>query len=127
MTPELEQSILSSETIRTHAQDHAYAHDLYSAIALNKLTKNTFVPTRRNAVTDYSKRIAAAIVSNLRNTEDYAYWYNRNPTDHMTKEVERDLKKAGWLVVKSKAKKPQTSHDATTEHRPWWNFWQKHK
>lgn len=97
MTPELEKDILNSTKIAKNAQDKTYALHLYSAIARHRLKKRSLNPFAKKSTSDYSKRLAAAIVSILRN-ESFQEWYYTLPVEHVSKEVSKDLKSVGWLI-----------------------------
>lgn len=98
MTPEFEKSILSSNRITKRCADNDYAYTLYSIISEYKLQKRSLNPFKTKATTDYSRRLAAAIISTIRE-EPFSDWYKKTPDPVMFKDVETDLKKEGWIVL----------------------------
>lgn len=101
MTPELELSLTSSKRITKKCADDDYAYTLYSIISEYRLQKRSLNPFKKKPQTDYSRRIAAAIVSTIRN-EPFADWHKKSPDPVMFKEVETDLRKEGWNVIVDK-------------------------
>lgn len=98
MTPEFEKDIFKNDTIFENTQDSLYAFGLYSIISCYKVKKRSWNPFSKPPVTDYSKRLAAAIVGTIR-CEDFRTWYNKVPSREINPKVEKDLKKIGWVIV----------------------------
>ena len=98
MSPDFEKEILTNDTIFENAEDSQYAFGLYSIISCYNVRKRSWNPFSKPKKTDYSKRLAAAIVSILR-CEDFKVWYAMVPTREINPKVQKDLKKIGWVIV----------------------------
>ena len=99
--------------------DKLYAQNLYAAMCNNDFIKREMWPILKNQKWSCSWRYAGGIVAHMRQEGDYIDWYcsgirNDDPDEEskpvegrdyvsesvVTEEIENDLYKLGWLVVK---------------------------
>ncbi len=99
--------------------DKLYAQNLYAAMCNNDFIKREMWPILKNQKWSCSWRYAGGIVAHMRQEGDYIDWYcsgirNDDPNEEskpvegrnyvsesvVTEEIENDLYKLGWLVVK---------------------------
>ena len=104
------------EKVRTN---NAYAQNLYAAMCNNEFIKREMWPLLKEQKWSCSWRYAGGIVAHMRQEGDYIDWYcsgirNDDPDEEIkpvegrnyvsesvvTEEIENDLYKLGWLVVK---------------------------
>lgn len=102
----------------------SYAQNLYAAMCNNEFTKREMWPILKEQKWSCSWRYAGGIVADMRQEGDYIDWYcsgmgglNREfdgdetneqwqtrtgyvPESVVTEEIENDLHKLGWLVIK---------------------------
>ena len=100
--------------------DELYAQNLYAAMCNNDFIKREMWPILKDQKWSCSWRYAGGIVAHMRQEGDYIDWYcsgirndyddekenklaggrNYAPESVVTEEIENDLYKLGWLVVK---------------------------
>jgi hypothetical protein len=104
----------------------AYAQNLYAVMCNNEFTKREMWPLLKEETWGCSWRYAGGIIADMRQEGDYIDWYcsgmgglngefegdetneqwkNRTgyvPESVVTKEIEEDLYRLGWIVVKYK-------------------------
>ncbi len=99
--------------------DKLYAQNLYAAMCNNDFIKREMWPILKDQKWSCSWRYAGGIVAHMRQEGDYIDWYcsgirNDDPNEEskpvegrnyvsesvVTEEIENDLYKLGWLVVK---------------------------
>ena len=105
------------EKVRTN---NAYAQNLYAAMCNNEFTKRDLWPILKEEKWGCSWRSAGGIIADMQQKGDYIDWYcsgirndpfydsNKHssypngyvPESVVTKEIEDDLHRLGWLVVK---------------------------
>jgi hypothetical protein len=115
------------EKVRTK---DSYAQNLYAALCNNEFTKRDLWPVLKDQKWSCSWRYAGGIIADMQEKGDYIDWYcsgirNNDPIDdswytnatvemleylaqtrefvgegHVTEEIENDLHKLGWIVVK---------------------------
>jgi hypothetical protein len=105
------------EKVRTN---DAYAQNLYAAMCNNEFTKREMWPILKEEKWGCSWRSAGGIIADMQQKGDYIDWYcsgirndnNYNPDINIaypngyvpesivTKEIEDDLHRLGWIVVK---------------------------
>jgi hypothetical protein len=98
----------------------SYAQNLYAAMCNNDFMKREMWPILKEQTWSCSWRSAGGIIADMRQEGDYIDWYcsgirndaNYNPDDNIvysngyvpesvvTEEIESDLHRLGWLVVK---------------------------
>jgi len=95
----------------------AYAQNLYAAMCNNEFTKREMWPILKDQKWSCSWRYAGGIIADMRQEGDYIDWYCSGIGDGLgngdkdrskgyvsegvvTEEIEQDLYKLGWLVVK---------------------------
>jgi hypothetical protein len=98
----------------------AYAQNLYAAMCNNDFMKREMWPILKEQTWGCSWRSAGGIIADMRQEGDYIDWYcsgirndaNYNPDENIaypngyvpesvvTEEIESDLHRLGWLVVK---------------------------
>lgn len=92
----------------------SYAQNLYAALCNNDFQKLDVMPILKNETFSTSWRGAGSIVANMRQSGSYIDWYCSGSLSYegrlkesyvgegeVTKEIEYDLKKLGWVVIKS--------------------------
>jgi hypothetical protein len=102
--------------------DDAYAQNLYAAMCNNDFTKREMWPILKEQTWSCSWRYAGGIIAHMRQEGDYIDWYCSGIRDIdydeevnkqwdkrkyvaesvVTEEIEDDLYKLGWLVIKDK-------------------------
>lgn len=99
MTPNLERDIYASKRIKKKIHNDDYALALYTVITQYKLAKKSFwLPFIKRDITNYTKRQASVIVSNLRG-EGFKEWYfDTELSEVILKAVIRDLKRSRWVI-----------------------------
>lgn len=117
----LEWDLRNSECMceKVRAND-AYAQNLYAAMCNNEFIKREMWPLLKEQKWSCSWRYAGGIVAHMRQEGDYIDWYcsgirnvSHNEEDNtwwdsqhyvgegvVTEEIENDLYKLGWLVIK---------------------------
>lgn len=100
--------------------DELYAQNLYAAMCNNDFIKREMWPILKEQKWSCSWRYAGGIIAHMRQEGDYIDWYcsgirndyddekenklaggrNYAPESVVTEEIENDLYKLGWLVVK---------------------------
>lgn len=119
----LEWDLLTTDWILEKARSNeAYAQNLYAAMCNNEFQKRDFWPILKEECWSCSWRYAGGIIADMRQEGDYIDWYCsgiRNVSEDeevnklwdgrnfvaeqtVTEEIEQDLYKLGWLVVKYK-------------------------
>jgi hypothetical protein len=118
----LEYDLRSTEWILEKVRsDDIYAQNLYAALCNNEFTKREMWPILKDQRWSCSWRHAGGIIADMQQKGDYIDWYcsgirndgyqddldNVRPHQHIseglvTEEIESDLYKLGWLVVKEK-------------------------
>lgn len=126
----LEYDLLTTEWILEKArQSIVYSQNLYAAMCNNEFLKNQTWPILKNQMWSCSWRYAGGIIADMREEGDYIDWYcsgiKNTPSDEeladmpeesrklhtevycnyvgegmVTDEIESDLLKLGWLVIK---------------------------
>jgi hypothetical protein len=102
-----------SEKVRS---DNVYAQNLYAAFCNNEFQKLDVVPILKNETWSCSWRSAGGIIAEIRGEGDYIDWYcsgiMSDPEEDggtkkgyvsestVTEEIEQDLKRLGWIVIK---------------------------
>lgn len=116
----LEQDIKSSAWIRYKIRNNdSYAQNFYAALCGNHFQRNEFISLLKGETWHCTWIHAGVIISQIRQ-EESIYWYYSGMSDtgssyedddfkrhelfyvregEITKEVEQDLKKIGWLVA----------------------------
>ena len=110
----LEFDLRSTEWIleKVRASD-VYAQNLYAAMCNNGFQKLAVMPILKDEKWSCSWRHAGGIIADMRETGDYIDWYcsgmggvagehddaaGFQPESTVTKEIESDLKKLGWII-----------------------------
>jgi hypothetical protein len=121
----MEYDLVTTDWILAKARaSKSYAQNLYAAICNNDFTKREMWPILKEEKWSASWRSAGGIVADMRQEGDYIDWYcsgiggqnaeyNSEETDQqwqartgyvpesvVTQEIEDDLYKLGWLVIK---------------------------
>lgn len=118
----MEYDLRSTQWIIDKAKDDAYAQNLYAAMCNNDFTKNDVIPILTEKRWSCSWRHAGGIIADMQGKGDYIDWYCSGmggvatydleegeaymskmkyvPESVVTDEIEEDLNRLGWLVVK---------------------------
>jgi len=113
----LEYDLRSTEWICEKVRaSEIYAQNLYAAICNNDFLKRETWPILKDERWSCSWRYAGGIIADMREEGDYIDWYcsgitgdddyntelkeGRVPESVVTEEIENDLYKLGWLVIK---------------------------
>ena len=93
--------------------DRIYAQNFYAALCNNEFIPNElFELIKQENIWSCSWRYAGGLVAEIRENEDYLDWYcsgmhaldGYQPESCVTEEVEQDLLRMGWKVIKDSAK-----------------------
>lgn len=106
MTPYLEQDILKSTRIKKRISDEQYATGLFSLITEYTLVKRSFwwPLVRDKYPTNYSKRIASAIVGKIRGDRFRDWYFDKEISEKIMLKVKNDVKRCGWRIMEKSAK-----------------------
>ena len=117
----LEWDLVTTDWILEKARTNdAYAQNLYAAMCNNEFTKRDLWPILKEEKWSCSWRYAGGIIADMRQKGDYIDWYcsgirdvsrdeevnklwdgrNYVSESQVTEEIESDLNRLGWIVVK---------------------------
>jgi hypothetical protein len=109
----MEYDLLTTDWILEKVRaSEVYAQNLYAAMCNNDFIKRDIWPILKGKKWGCSWRSAGGIISDMRQEGDYIDWYCSGirekydggyvPEAVVTEEIEQDLNKLGWIVVKYK-------------------------
>lgn len=112
--PNLEYDLVTTDWMLEKVRgSRTYSQHLYAAMCNNNFVKNDVLPLLKDQYWHCSWRYAGGIIADMRQEGDYIDWYcsgcyggddNENwdgvPEGAVTEEIEYDLRRLGWLVVK---------------------------
>jgi hypothetical protein len=111
----LEYDLRSTEWMLNKVRDSkTYAQNLYAAMCNNEFMKLDVIPILKEQTWGCSWRHSGGIIADMRQEGDYIDWYCSGiknsddeddqsvPESVVTEEVEADLNKLGWIVIKEK-------------------------
>lgn len=107
----LEWDLLTTDWILEKVRSsEVYAQNLYAAMCNNDFIKRDLWPLLKEQKWSCSWRYAGGIIADMRQEGDYINWYCSGIRDSydggyvsemtVTDEIEQDLNKLGWIVVK---------------------------
>lgn len=107
----MEYDLLTTDWILEKVRaSEVYAQNLYAAMCNNDFTKREMWPLLKEQKWSCSWRYAGGIIADMRQQGDYINWYCSGIRDSydggyvaeaiVTDEIEQDLHKLGWIVVK---------------------------
>lgn len=100
---DLEYDIRNTEWLaRKIKGSREYAGDLYGALCNNMFQKNDVWPILQDKTWSCSWRYAGGIVADIIGEGDYMDWYARGNESIITEEIEQDLDKIGWMILRDK-------------------------
>lgn len=105
----LEYDLRTNDWILQKARlSRTYAQNLYAAMCNNEFQKIDVMPILKDQRWGCSWRHAGGVIAHMRQEGDYIDWYCSGyseepgivPECTVTEEVQEDLRKLGWLVIK---------------------------
>ena len=107
----MEYDLLTTDWILEKVRNsEAYAQNLYAAMCNNDFIKREMWPLLKEQKWSCSWRYAGGIIADMRQEGDYINWYCSGIRDNyeggyvpemvVTEEIEQDLHRLGWIVVK---------------------------
>ena len=108
----LEYDLRSTNWILEKARaSETYSQNLYAALCNNSFIKKELWPILKDEKWSCSWRYAGGIIADMREEGDYIDWYcsgiqetksdyHSVPESIVTEEIENDLNKLGWIVIK---------------------------
>jgi hypothetical protein len=76
-----------------------YARALYAALCNNDFVKRDIWQLLKEDKWGCSWRYAGGIIADMRETGDYIDWYCSGGEGDVSEEIDKDLRKLGWIVV----------------------------